>query len=118
MYQRGCGDELDARRQRLAQCFDADMVIGLEPELMDTGATGATAALSGEGARPPTACAMLGRDSVMAEAGANGLVDEECVEYHVNGVVRVAQRLGMLSETRPRQLTRRNVVSTARLLDC
>ncbi len=88
MYQRGCGDEVDARRRRLAQCFDADVVMGLEPELMRPGQTeGGTPALGGDGGRPPTACAVLGRDSVMAEAGANGIVDEQCVLFHLNGVL-------------------------------
>lgn len=98
MYQRVGDAALDLKRRQLAQCFDADIVVGFDPEFL---------ALPG---RPPTACARFGMTSIMSEAGANGLVDEDSVMYHVNGVLNIARLLGMRGDelqapTRPQHLS-------------
>jgi hypothetical protein len=93
MYQRVGDAALDDRRRRLAECFDAELVVGFDPALLR--APG----------RPPTACAALGTSAVMSEAGANGVVDEESVAYHVDGVLNVARLLGMRDDA-PRRPVR------------
>lgn len=84
IYQRTGVQALDASREALASCFDADIIVGLPEALMQ--APG----------RPPTGFARLGRTSVMSEAGANGLLDEDDVLFHINGVLRVAAKFGMV----------------------
>ena len=80
----GSGDSaLDHKRQRLAQCFDADIVVGFGPEHLENPG------------RPPTGCARIGMTSVMSEAGSNGLLDEDSIAFHVNGVLNIARLLGM-----------------------
>ncbi|MDQ7250662.1 succinylglutamate desuccinylase/aspartoacylase domain-containing protein [Dongia sedimenti] len=78
------GHLLNARG--LAMCFDADLVVGLaESELAKPG-------------RPPTGFAREGRLAVMSEAGANGIIDEESVAFHVEGVLRIARQLGIIEQ--------------------
>lgn len=89
MYQRGTEPGLEARAHDLARCFDAEIVVGLHPRLME------------EPGRLPTALAARGQLSVMSEAGANGLMDEESIAFHVDGVMNVARRLGMISSPAP-----------------
>jgi predicted deacylase len=89
MYQRTGDPAQDSRRAGLARAFDADLVVGLEPDLM---------AAPG---RSCTALASLGRDGLLAEAGANGVIDEESVQFHVGGVLGVARGLGMIDGPAP-----------------
>lgn len=84
MFQRTGDTAGDTFRRSLAECFDADLVVGFAPPHMD--APG----------RPPTAFARLGRNAIMSEGGANGIVDEDSVAYHVGGVLNVARKLGMI----------------------
>ena len=84
MFQRTGDPELDARREAMAKCFDADLVVGFDPSHMD------------RPGRSLTAMAKLGRTGVMSEAGANGVLDDICVRYHTDGVLNVARLLGML----------------------
>ena len=86
MYQRTGNAERDAMRRRLANSFDADIVVGFDPSY-----------LSSPG-RPPTGFARQERIAIMSEAGANGVPDEASIDYHVNGVLNVARNLGILSD--------------------
>jgi len=74
----------DAQSLVLARCFDAEIVAALDPADM---------------AAPGRACtgrARAGRRAVMAEAGANGILDPVCIAYHVNGVLNVMSLLDMI----------------------
>jgi uncharacterized protein len=84
MYQRTGDAQFDAHARRLAMCFDAQMVVGLPPSLMENPG------------RPPTGFARTGRFAIMSEAGSNGIVDEVAVRFHVDGVLNIARALGML----------------------
>nr|WP_280178105.1 M14 family metallopeptidase [Rhizobium anhuiense] len=75
---------LDERARRMAMCFDAELVVGLP-----------VAHIPKPG-RPPTGFASKNRLAIMSEAGANGLVDEASVQFHVDGVLNVARALGIL----------------------
>jgi predicted deacylase len=102
MFQRTGDPELDARRESMAKCFDADLVVGFDPSHMD------------RPGRSLTALAKMGRSGVMSEAGANGVVDEGSVRYHTEGVLNLARLLGMLEgtptrPTRPQRLCHRYI---------
>jgi len=84
MFQRTGDRLLDANREALASCFDADIIVGLPEALMQ------------KCGRPPTGLARLGRTAIMSEAGANGIIDDESVLFHLEGVVGIAAMLGML----------------------
>jgi uncharacterized protein len=84
MFQRVGDSEIDAERAEMANCFDADFVVGLEAHHL------------GSPGRAITARASIGRHGVMSEAGAHGIVDVVSVEYHVNGVLSLAKLLGMI----------------------
>jgi predicted deacylase len=82
----------------LARCFDAEIIAALDPAEM---------------AAPGRACtarARAGRRAVMAEAGANGILDPVSTAYHLNGVLNVMTLLGML-EGPPIPSTRDQVVT-------
>lgn len=89
MYQRTDDPQFDARARQLAQCFDAELVVGLIPELME------------QPGRPPTAFAREKRFSIMSEAGSNGIVDETTVAFHIGGVLNIARMLGILRDETP-----------------
>ncbi|MFB0690336.1 M14 family metallopeptidase [Agrobacterium pusense] len=84
IFQRADDPALNERARRMAMCFDAELVVGLP------------AAHMSKPGRPPTGFASKNRLSVMSEAGANGLVDEASVQFHVDGVLNVARALGIL----------------------
>jgi uncharacterized protein len=68
----------------LARCFDAEIIAALDPAEM---------------AAPGRACtgrARAGRQAVMAEAGANGILDPVAIAYHLDGVLNVMTLLGMV----------------------
>lgn len=84
IYQRTGDIALGALARQMAMCFDSDIVVGLpHSHMRNLG-------------RPPTGFAARGRLAIMSEAGANGLMDEESVQYHVDGVLNVARTLGIL----------------------
>lgn len=84
LFQRTGTGTRDAWHQDLAMCFDADIVVGLpEKEMRKPG-------------RPPTGFATAGHVSIMSEAGANGVLDEGSIGYHVQGVLGIAAKLGMI----------------------
>lgn len=84
MFQRTDDTEADALRERLARCFDAEIVMALPKKLME------------QPGRPPTGFARQGRIAIMPEAGANGMRDEVCINYHVDGVLNIAGELGIV----------------------
>ena len=74
----------DEKSLALARCFDAEIIAALHPADM---------------AAPGRACtgrARAGRLAVMAESGANGLLDPVCIAFHLNGVLNVMSLLGMI----------------------
>jgi hypothetical protein len=86
MFQRTGDADGDEFRKRLACAFDADLVVGFEPSLMQSPG------------RPPTGFARDGRVSIMSEAGANGVPDAESIDFHLSGVLNVARSLGILRD--------------------
>jgi predicted deacylase len=84
LFQRTGDPDKQRAAQDLAMCFDADLVVGLPQRLLS------------EPGRPPTGFAQNGRLAVMSEAGANGIIDEESVAFHVQGVLRIARQLGII----------------------
>lgn len=87
MFQRTDDAEADALRERLARGFDAEIVMALPRNLML------------RPGRPPTGFARQGRIAIMSEAGANGMRDEVCITYHVDGVLSIAGELGIIERT-------------------
>lgn len=81
------GDEaFDARTRHFARCFDADILVEFE---------------SGQTENVGRACnarPALRRHAVMAEGGANGLIEEIAVRFHTDGVVNCAALLGLVAE--------------------
>jgi predicted deacylase len=90
--------DFDQRTRELAHQFDADSIVEFEVE--QTNNRG----------RATNELPWLGRHAVMAEGGANGVFDPECIEFHFNGVANIAQFLGLTEAraTAPKQ--RRNIV--------
>jgi len=105
MFQRGGDGATEAAGLRLARCFDAEIVMGLPPELMQS--TG----------RAPTGFARQGRMAIMSEAGGGGVRDEVSIRYHVDGVLNVAAALGIL-DTVPRFRRARQLCHDYLWVDC
>ncbi|HET9069852.1 MAG TPA: succinylglutamate desuccinylase/aspartoacylase family protein [Amaricoccus sp.] len=94
----GIGDPaFDAESLALARCFDAEIVVRLGPEHLE--APG----------RSTTGRATQGRHAAFAEAGRIGLIEAENVRFHLEGVLRIAHRLGMIGAAPP--LTRTPVIA-------
>ncbi|WP_127522196.1 succinylglutamate desuccinylase/aspartoacylase family protein [Mesorhizobium sp. Z1-4] len=83
MFQETADEALNARNRSLAECFDVAYMEPLRPKLMEAGGRACT----GRG--------RLGKPAVMSEAGANGLLDEDCVAIHYDGVLRILNALEM-----------------------
>jgi len=83
MYQRSGEVEKDRLRERYARCFDADLLVGFDAAHMQ------------QPGRALSALAKVGRHGVMSEAGANGVVDEVSVRFHLDGVLNLLRELGM-----------------------
>jgi predicted deacylase len=79
-------EEFDARNLALAKCFDAEIVARLDPSFLD------------QPARSCTGRARRRQYAAFAEAGRTGLIEEANVAYHFEGVVRVANLLGMIDK--------------------
>ncbi|WP_434730597.1 M14 family metallopeptidase [Rhizobium binae] len=84
IYQRTSNPQLDETSRQMAECFDAEFVMGLPTELMS------------EPGRPPTGFAKHNRVALMSEAGSNGLLEEDAISFHVDGVLNIARKLGIL----------------------
>ena len=80
----------DKRNLELAQCFDAEIIARLDPTFLD------------QPARSCTGRARRRQHAAFAEAGRIGLIEEENVAYHFEGVLRVANLLGMIAEAPPK----------------
>ncbi|MER8849123.1 succinylglutamate desuccinylase/aspartoacylase domain-containing protein [Mesorhizobium australicum] len=84
IFQRTHNVELDAIGRRMAMCFDAEIVIGLPAAHME------------KSGRAPTGFARHNRLALMSEAGANGLLDEGSISFHLEGVLNIARTLGII----------------------
>lgn len=86
---------LDKVNLDLAQAFDPAIIVRLPRDSLE------------QPGRSISGRARQGRRAVFAEAGANGLLDDESVRHHMDGVQRVAAYLGMLpAATAPRRTQR------------
>lgn len=81
----------DARNLDLAKCFDAQIVAALDPSHL------------GHPARSCTGRAQRRQHAAFAEAGRIGLIEEENVAFHLDGVRRIAHYLGMTDAAPPKQ---------------
>lgn len=97
IFQRTDNDKNNRLSQDLAMCFDADIVVGLPREHLN------------QLGRPPTGFARENRIAIMAEAGGNGLLDEESINFHVQGVLKLAGRMGIAETAAPKYQRRRIV---------
>ncbi|QKJ88388.1 hypothetical protein PMPD1_3471 [Paramixta manurensis] len=75
--------EFDRTTRQLAHQFDADAIVEFAAE--QTNNRG----------RATNELPWLGRHAVMSEGGANGILDEESVLFHVNGVANLTRHLGL-----------------------
>jgi len=90
IFQRTGDARVDKRHEALARCFETDFLVWLEPALME------------RPGRCCTALARIGRVGLVAERGDNGVLSPAAVRWHADGVLRVAELLGMLPK-RPRK---------------
>jgi predicted deacylase len=91
--------DFDERTRLFAHCFDADIVVAFAGGQKDNHGRACNA-------RPE-----LGGHAVMSEGGSNGLLDEDDIRYHLDGVLNCAVRLGIIDgPSRPPQ-RRQQVVS-------
>lgn len=81
----------DARNLELAQCFDAQIVVRLAPSHLQ------------EPARSCTGRAQRRQHAAFAEGGRIGLIEEDNVAYHFDGIRRIARHLGMIDDAPPRK---------------
>lgn len=77
-------EEFDRRTRAFAHCFDADVVVEFA-----AGQTSNRGRATNE--RP-----YLGKHAVMAEAGTNGRLDEDCIAFHTQGTLNLARKLGLI----------------------
>lgn len=89
--------DFDAITRQLAHQFDADVIVEFAKD--QTNNRG----------RATNELPWLGRHAVMAEAGANGILDEENTLFHVNGVANIARHLRLTAD-RPVARRRQNQV--------
>jgi predicted deacylase len=75
----------------LAQCFDADIIAKLDPSFLE------------QPARSCTGRAKRRQTAAFAEAGRIGLIEERNVAFHFEGVMRIANLLGIIEKAPPRR---------------
>jgi predicted deacylase len=90
--------DFDQHTRALAHQFDADSIVEFAAE--QTNNRG----------RATNELPRLGRHAVMAEGGANGVFDPECIAFHFDGVANIAQFLGLTEERAAVSKQRRNIV--------
>ena len=83
-YQLDNGSEMELQARKLALCFDADVIYGMSEEYMQ------------QPYMTPSGFGSKGRIAMTVESGANGLLLEDCIEYHITGVMNVARTLGII----------------------
>jgi predicted deacylase len=83
--------EFDARNLELAHCFDSELVVRLDPSHLE------------KPGRSCTGRATLRQHAAFSEAGRIGLIEEDNVLFHLEGVLRVAYLLGMVPSAPPRR---------------
>ena len=83
-FQLDHGSEMEQQARKLALCFDADVIYGLAEEYMQ------------QPYMTPTGLGSIGRVGMTVENGANGVLSEDVISYHVGGVMNVARMLGIL----------------------
>jgi predicted deacylase len=81
----------DARNLALARCFDAELIVRLDPSHLD------------QPGRSCTGRARRGQHAAFAESGRIGLIEEANVIFHVEGVLRIAHRLGIIPSAPPQR---------------
>lgn len=91
-------DDFDARTRALAHQFDADCIVEFAADQT-----------SNRG-RATNELPRLGRHAVMAEGGANGVLDAVCTAFHFKGVANIARFLGLTEEPTADARQRRNAV--------
>lgn len=81
----------DDRNVQLAKCFDAELIVRLDPSHL---------------ANPGRSCtgrATRRQHAAFAEAGRLGIIEEKNVLFHLEGVLRVAKLLGMIGSAPPKR---------------
>lgn len=85
MCQMSGREEFDVRTRQFARCFDADIIVEFDSKQTDNRGRSCNA-------RPD-----LGGHAVMAEAGSNGLLSEDDIGFHMDGVLNCAAMLGIIA---------------------
>ncbi|MDK1494301.1 succinylglutamate desuccinylase/aspartoacylase family protein [Sinorhizobium sp. 7-81] len=106
IFQKTGEAEFDDLARRIAMCFDSEIVLALTPEYMS------------KPGRPPTACALRKQVGIMTEAGSNGLLSEDDIAFHVEGVLNVSRLLGMTDSAVTLPTNARKVCDTYIWVDC
>ncbi|QWA13440.1 succinylglutamate desuccinylase/aspartoacylase family protein [Sodalis ligni] len=94
----GDGD-FDGRTRALAHQFDADAIVEFDVDQRNNRG------------RATNELPWLGRHAVMAEGGANGILDEENTLFHFTGVANIARYLGLTADAFAPRVRRNRVVS-------
>jgi predicted deacylase len=79
----------DAENFALARCFDAEIIVRLDPSHLDAPS------------RSVTGRAGRRQHAAFAEAGRIGLIEEPNVLFHFEGALRIAKHLGMIDDAPP-----------------
>lgn len=74
----------DAENFALADCFDAEIIVRLDPSHLSAPS------------RSTTGRAMRRQHAAFSEAGRIGLIERDNVRFHFEGVLRIAKHLGMI----------------------
>jgi len=91
----------DERNMELAKCFDSEIIVRLDPSHL---------------AAPGRSCtgrAGRGQHAAFSEAGRIGIMEEDNIAFHFEGVLRIAKKLGMIDAAPP---PRREPVIVSRYL--
>lgn len=83
----------DARNFEIARCFDAEIIVRLDPSFLD------------QPARSCTGRARRRQHAAFAEAGRWGLAEEAQTLFHCEGLLRLARHLGMIDAAPPLRRT-------------
>ncbi len=81
--------EFDARNLDLARCFDSELIVVLDSSHLD------------QPGRSCTGRARYFKHAAFAEAGRIGMIEENNIAFHYEGVQRIAHYLGMITAAPP-----------------